>query len=64
MHDLVHLDYYTNWYGRNVSPLIQGYTMFNGFLPRFIAEKGILTGQDSIADTYRQCKFTLKSWLI
>jgi hypothetical protein len=35
------------------------YSMFNGFLPRFIAEKGIDTGNDSIADTYRQCKLSL-----
>ena len=64
MYDLVHLDYYTSWYGRNMSQLMTGYTMFNGFLPRFIAEKGILTGQDSIADTYRQCKVTMKDRLI
>jgi hypothetical protein len=29
--------------------------MFNGFLPRYIAEKGIDTGNNTIQDTYRQC---------
>lgn len=29
-------------------------TVFNGFLPRFIAEKGIDAGSDNIAHTYSQ----------
>lgn len=29
--------------------------MFNNFLPRYIAEKGISTGNGSLADTYLQC---------